>query len=80
MAADASVVAQQEAVPLSAQPAAGGASKPKDEDAPAPEQDEEDGGVWDSASLYEEILDEVEAFEYSTDGESGLRCAFHCSN
>lgn len=32
--------------------------------------DEDDSGdVWESASLYEEILDEVEAFEYSTDGE-----------
>lgn len=25
---------------------------------------------WESASLYEEILDEVEAFDYSQDGES----------
>lgn len=56
---------------VKAEPAAGGATKAKEEDAPAPDQDEEDGGVWDSASLYEEILDEVEAFEYSSDGESG---------
>lgn len=48
---------------------AGGATKPKEEDAPAPDNDDEDGGVWDSASLYEEILDEVEAFEYSNDGK-----------
>lgn len=48
---------------------AGGATKPKEEDAPAPDHDDEDGGVWDSASLYEEILDEVEAFEYSNDGK-----------
>lgn len=38
-------------------------------DAAAADDDEGDeGGVWDSASLYEEILDEVEAFEYSADG------------
>ncbi|KAJ4367269.1 NAD-dependent histone deacetylase sir2 [Neocucurbitaria cava] len=30
--------------------------------------DDEQGDVWESASLYEEILDEVEAFEYSNDG------------
>jgi NAD-dependent histone deacetylase SIR2 len=67
-------MAMQEAVPppglsLKAQPATAGAIKPREEDAPAPEQEEEDGGAWDSASLYEEILDEVEAFEYSDDGE-----------
>jgi NAD-dependent histone deacetylase SIR2 len=53
-------------------PAAGVApvaeAKRTEEDTPAPEQDEEEGGVWDSASLYEEILDDVEAFEYSADG------------
>ena len=70
-------MAMQEPVPplglsLKGQPAAAGATKPKEEDAPAPEQEEDDGGVWDSASLYEEILDEVEAFEYSDDGEQGL--------
>jgi NAD-dependent histone deacetylase SIR2 len=69
-------MAMQEAVPApglsaKAQPATGGAMKPKDEDAPAPSQ-EGDGGVWDSASLYEEILDEVEAFDYSSDGELDL--------
>lgn len=69
-------VAAQDSVPPpapagKAEPTAGGATKPKEEDAPAPEHDDEDGGVWDSASLYEEILDEVEAFEYSSDGESG---------
>lgn len=31
------------------------------------EADEED--EWENTSLYEEILDEVEAFEYSTDGK-----------
>lgn len=31
--------------------------------------DDEQGDVWESASLYEEILDEVEAFEYSNDGK-----------
>lgn len=52
-----------------------------DDDAPAPEHDEqENGDVWDSASLYEEILDEVEAFEYSTDGECGLHCCTRCAN
>lgn len=68
-------VAQHPAPPPSAtvkaDPGAGGATKPRNEDAPAPDQDEEDGGAWDQASLYEEILDEVEAFEYSDDGESG---------
>jgi len=72
------VVAQQPAPPptagIKAEPGAGGATKSRDEDAPAPapDQDDEDGGAWDQASLYEEILDEVEAFEYSDDGESGL--------
>jgi NAD-dependent histone deacetylase SIR2 len=71
----------QEAYPRGkAEPVSESAIKPKDEDAPAPEQDEDEGGVWDSASLYEEILDEVEAFEYSSDGESGLRSAFHYNN
>lgn len=70
-------VAQHPAPPpagaIKADPGAGGATKPRNEDAPAPapDQDEEDGGAWDQASLYEEILDEVEAFEYSDDGESG---------
>jgi NAD-dependent histone deacetylase SIR2 len=72
-------VAQHSAPPpaagIKAEPGAGGATKSKDEDAPAPEHDDEDGGAWDQASLYEEILDEVEAFEYSDDGESGLVCA-----
>lgn len=68
-------VAVQDSVPPpaavgKAELTAGGAAKPKEEDAPAPEHDDEDGGVWDSASLYEEILDEVEAFEYSNDGKS----------
>jgi NAD-dependent histone deacetylase SIR2 len=31
------------------------------------EADDED--EWENTSLYEEILDEVEAFEYSTDGK-----------
>jgi NAD-dependent histone deacetylase SIR2 len=62
---------------IKADPGAGGANKPRNEDAPAPEQDDDDGGAWDQASLYEEILDEVEAFEYSDDGESGLVCALH---
>jgi NAD-dependent histone deacetylase SIR2 len=71
----------QEAYPRGkAEPVSGGATEPKDGDAPAPEQDDYEGGVWDSASLYEEILDEVEAFEYSSDGECGLRCAFQPSN
>lgn len=70
-------VAQHPAPPpagaIKADSGAGGATKPRNEDAPAPapDQDEEDGGAWDQASLYEEILDEVEAFEYSDDGESG---------
>jgi NAD-dependent histone deacetylase SIR2 len=58
---------------IKAEPGAGGATKSRDED--APEHDDEDGGAWDQASLYEEILDEVEAFEYSDDGESGPACA-----
>jgi hypothetical protein len=45
--------------------------------APAPDHDEDDdgGGAWDTASLYEEILDEVEAFEYSGNGEPARPCA-----
>ena len=75
-------VAVQDSVPPpaaagKAELTAGGAPKPKEEDAPAPapEHDDEDGGVWDSASLYEEILDEVEAFEYSNDGKSDPACS-----
>jgi NAD-dependent histone deacetylase SIR2 len=54
----------------------------KDADAPAADKDEDDeDGVWDTASLYEEILDEVEAFEYSGDGgTSGQLCATQHSN
>ncbi|KAF1841188.1 SIR2-domain-containing protein [Cucurbitaria berberidis CBS 394.84] len=54
-----------------APPAAAESRAVDDEDAPAPDQDEDEqdnGDMWDSASLYEEILDEVEAFEYSNDG------------
>jgi NAD-dependent histone deacetylase SIR2 len=35
----------------------------------APKSSPDDNNDWDSASLYEEILDEVDAFEYSQDGE-----------
>jgi NAD-dependent histone deacetylase SIR2 len=43
-----------------------------DADAPAADNDDDDeGGVWDTASLYEEILDEVEAFEYSSSDGAG---------
>lgn len=69
------VVAQEPLPPpsrgIQADPVAAGAGEANvhDEDAPAPEADEDEGGAWDSASLYEEILDEVEAFEYSADGE-----------
>jgi len=56
-------------VGVKAESATGGATKAKDEHAPAAgDDDDDDGGMWDSASLYEEILDEVEAFEYSSDG------------
>ncbi len=37
--------------------------------APADDDDEDGTAAWDTVSLYEEILDEVEAFEYSSDGE-----------
>ena len=33
------------------------------------QSDAADGESWETASLFEEILDEVEGFEYSTDGE-----------
>lgn len=47
------------------------ATKASNGSAPAAPKDEaDDGDDWESASLYEEILDEAEAFEYSTDGES----------
>lgn len=36
----------------------------------APKKDADDEPEWDSSSLCDEILDQVEAFEYSTDGES----------
>jgi hypothetical protein len=77
-------VAVQEGAP----PPATGASRPAvqgaidathahshDDDAPAPEKDEDDeGALWDTASIYEEILDEVEAFEYSGNGASDHVC------
>lgn len=40
-------------------------SRPKDEDDSQDNDDADNGDTWDSASLYEEILDEVEAFEYA---------------
>ncbi|KAH7397114.1 DHS-like NAD/FAD-binding domain-containing protein [Pyrenochaeta sp. MPI-SDFR-AT-0127] len=50
-------------------PAEPATAHPDDEDVNgAGDDDQDEGGVWDSASLYEEILDEVEAFEYSSDG------------
>jgi NAD-dependent histone deacetylase SIR2 len=86
-------VAVQEAVPPSSAMAANGppatgaseankaTAKEKDEDAPAPDnEDDDEGGVWDTASLYEEILDEAEAFEYSANGESGVLCATQYNN
>lgn len=63
------------------EPVADGALEARPEDEGAPEKDDEDdGGAWDTASLYEEILDEVEAFEYSTNGSSRLQCAPHYGN
>jgi NAD-dependent histone deacetylase SIR2 len=44
----------------------------KANNASAPKMDAEED-QWESVSLYEEILDEVEAFEYSADGESSCR-------
>lgn len=44
-------------------------AKEEDGDTAAPADDDDEGGAWDTVSLYEEILDEVEAFEYSSDGE-----------
>jgi len=83
-------VATQEAAPPPAamgakvEPAEGAsavAAQVRDEDAHPPEKDEDDdGGAWETASLYEEILDEVEAFEYSANGESGVICAPQHSN
>jgi NAD-dependent histone deacetylase SIR2 len=70
-------VAVPDAVPL-----AMGASRPPAEGAPAPKKEKsedegegegegagDEGAAWDTVSLYEEILDEVEAFEYSANGE-----------
>lgn len=48
------------------------ASRRKEEDISNADQDDEEGGVWDSASLYEEILDDVEAFEYSSDSAPAI--------
>ena len=44
----------------------------QDREDPNEHEDPEDGSVWETVSLFEEILDEVEAFEYSGDGELGL--------
>lgn len=53
----------------------------KDEDAPPTDKDEDDeGGAWDTASLYEEILDEVEAFEYSGNSRLDMLRAFQNCN
>lgn len=74
--ANAGPVMVQEAAPppavdMAADPAGEGMytpTKPKANGAST--QDEtDDGDAWESVSLYEEILDEVDAFEYSTDGE-----------
>jgi NAD-dependent histone deacetylase SIR2 len=35
----------------------------------ASKRDDDDDDNWESASLYEEILDEAEAFQYSIDGK-----------
>ncbi|CAO2650791.1 Nn.00g020830.m01.CDS01 [Neocucurbitaria sp. VM-36] len=61
-------VVVQEAAPLpalgvKAEPAVDSRADDKDE-----QNEDDEGDVWESASLYEEILDEVEAFEYSNDG------------
>ena len=82
-ASEAPVAAHESAAPpavgVKAESTAGGATKAKDDHAPATGDDDDDGdgdgGMWDSASLYEEILDEVEAFEYSSDGESAPQSA-----
>jgi NAD-dependent histone deacetylase SIR2 len=48
------------------------AAKGSDEDAPAPDKDDDDEtAAWESGSLYEEILDEADAFDYSGTGASG---------
>jgi NAD-dependent histone deacetylase SIR2 len=77
-------VAASDAVPLavgaSRPPAEGAPAVAKGQEAHAPkketEKDEDEGegegdegAAWDTVSLYEEILDEVEAFEYSANGE-----------
>jgi NAD-dependent histone deacetylase SIR2 len=72
--ADAAPVAVQEA----AAPARGpkrepGAGAPKTHVEEAPEKDVDDD---EDDELYEQILDEVEAFEYSTNGASG--CHISC--
>jgi len=63
-------VAAQEPAP----PPAMAAPEPARQDATAPEKEEDDdGGAWETASLYEEILDEVDAFDYSDNGQYGVR-------
>lgn len=51
-----------------------GASAHEADDAPAGKDDDDDeveGAVWETASLFEEILDDVAAFEYSSSSEHG---------
>jgi NAD-dependent histone deacetylase SIR2 len=59
--------------------AAGGGGGVEADDAPAGTRDDDDdeaeGAVWETASLFEEILDDVAAFEYSGSGKSPTRSA-----
>lgn len=64
-------------VVVNAEPAAEGALEPakaKGDDASAHDDDHDDGAMWETASLFEEILDEAEAFEYSANGGLGPAC------
>ena len=41
----------------------------------APKPDVDDDAQWESSSLCDEILDQVDAFQYSSDGEFRLGCS-----
>ncbi|KAF2691056.1 SIR2-domain-containing protein [Lentithecium fluviatile CBS 122367] len=58
-----------DAVDVSIEPVDGTHAKTKPKADPAVHEDADDD-AWDMGSLYEEILDEVSAYEYSTDGSS----------
>ena len=89
MAAQAHTAAGEAALPAPVQTeAVGGARSAREadgvgDDAPTRDDDDDEveGAVWETASLFEEILDDVAAFEYSGSSELSIQTIMpHCSN